>query len=131
MSPESDDLIARLEAQALETRRFLVEHTVHHGTHLGGALSATDILTALYFHFMRVRPQDPDWEDRDNFILSKGHVGIALYYLLAKRGFFPVQDLKTYEQIGTIFGTHPSNKIPGAEVTTGSLGHCPHRKRPD
>ena len=123
MNRESDDLIACLKAQALETRRFLVDHSVHHDTHLGGALSATDILTALYFHFMRVRPQDPDWEDRDNFILSKGHVGIALYYLLAKRGFFPVQDLKTYEQIGTIFGTHPSNKIPGVEMTTGSLGH--------
>ncbi len=116
-------LIERLKAQALETRRFLVGHTIRHGTHLGGALSATDLLTALYFHFMRIQPENPDWVDRDMFILSKGHVGIALYYLLAKRGFFSIEDLDSYEKTGTIFGTHPSNKIPGAEVTTGSLGH--------
>ena len=122
-SRQHGKLIERLKAQALETRRFLVGHTIRHGTHLGGALSATDLLTALYFHFMRVQPENPDWEDRDMFILSKGHVGIALYYLLAKRGFFPIEDLDSYEKTGTIFGTHPSNKIPGAEVTTGSLGH--------
>ena len=123
MSNVSGAVIEALKGEALDARRFLVNHTAKHTTHLGGALSATEMLTALYFRYMRVRPENPEWEDRDLFILSKGHVGIALYYFLAKKGFFPLEDLDTYEQVGTIFGTHPSNKIPGADVTTGSLGH--------
>lgn len=123
MKQPANDFVDQLKARALETRRFLVEHSVEHSTHLGGALSLTDILTALYWQIMRVRPQDPDWRERDFSILSKGHVGIVLYYVLATKGYFPVEDLKTYEQTGAIFSTHPSVKIPGVETTTGSLGH--------
>ncbi len=119
----SKELVDQLKTRALEARRFLVEHSVEHSTHLGGALSLTDILVALYWHTLRVRPREPDWQDRDLFILSKGHVGILLYYVLASKGYFPLEDLKTYEQTGAILSTHPSNKIPGVETTTGSLGH--------
>lgn len=93
------------------------------GTHVGGALSCTDILTTLYFAVLRVRPHDPDWPDRDHFLLSKGHASAALYATLAEAEYFPVEELATYACRGSRLGGHPTRKVPGVELPTGSLGH--------
>lgn len=92
--------------------------------HIASALSCVDILAILYFHIMNVDPRRPDWTNRDRFILSKGHACSALYAVLARRGFFSVQELTTMGQKGSIFGGHPDrDKVPGIEISTGSLGH--------
>jgi transketolase len=93
------------------------------GAHVGGSLSAADLLTVLYFHVLNVRPDDPAWPERDYFILSKGHAGAGLYATLAERGFFAVDELKTYAQPGGRLLSHPTVKVPGVEFPTGSLGH--------
>ena len=91
--------------------------------HPGGSLSAADILTYLYFQEMNVDPQDPKKDDRDRFVLSKGHIAPGLYSTLAHRGFFPVEELKTLRKIGSRLQGHPDmKKIPGVDMTTGSLG---------
>ncbi|MGC5033777.1 transketolase [Micromonospora sp. DT229] len=93
------------------------------GGHLGGSLSIVDILTVLYFQALKVAPDQPDAADRDIFLLSKGHGAIALYATLAERGFFPVEELKTYgTSAGRLMG-HPVRAVPGVEMPTGSLGH--------
>jgi len=94
-----------------------------HGGHLGGPLSAIDILVALYFRVMNIRPDDPDWADRDRFILSKGHSSIALYTALAMRGYFPVTELSTFDAIDSRLQGHPDMSItPGVDMSSGSLG---------
>jgi transketolase len=93
------------------------------GTHVGGSLSAADILTVLYFNVLRVLPDDPEWEERDYFILSKGHASALLYATLAERGFFPVDELATYARSGARLLSHPTRRVPGVEFPTGSLGH--------
>jgi transketolase len=93
------------------------------GTHLGGSLSATDILVALYFRVMRVRPDDPAWSGRDRFVLSKGHASAALYATLAERGFIAREELATYGSASGRLMAHPTVAIPGVEFATGSLGH--------
>jgi transketolase len=93
------------------------------GTHVGGSLSCTDILVALYGEVLRVRPADPRWPGRDHFILSKGHASAALYATLAERGFFPVSDLDGYGQSQGHLMAHPTPSTPGVEFATGSLGH--------
>jgi transketolase len=93
------------------------------GTHLGGSLSAADILVALYFHALRVRPQDPGWADRDYFLLSKGHASAVLYATLAERGFLPAAELAGYGSTGGRLFSHPTTAVPGVEFATGSLGH--------
>jgi len=93
------------------------------GTHVGGALSATDILVALYREVLRVRPDDPRWAHRDHFILSKGHASAALYATLAECGFFPVDELDTYGRSDGRLMAHPTPAVPGVEFATGSLGH--------
>lgn len=93
------------------------------GAHIGGALSAADILTALFFGIMRLRPEEPDWPDRDRFLLSKGHVSSALYGCLAERGFLPVDELATYGRPGSRLAGHPLRGLPGVEFGTGALGH--------
>lgn len=93
------------------------------GTHVGGALSAVDILVALYREVLRVRPDEPDWPDRDHFILSKGHASAALYATLAECGFFPVEELDTYGRSDGRLMAHPTPAVPGVEFATGSLGH--------
>jgi transketolase len=116
--------IAQLQAQAREIRVDILEmiYTVQSG-HPGGSLSATDIVTALYFHFMRVDPHHPDWPDRDRFILSKGHACPVLYATLARKGFFPVEELHTLREINGRLQGHPDmNKTPGLDMSTGSLG---------
>ncbi|MBI4333164.1 MAG: transketolase [Chloroflexi bacterium] len=92
--------------------------------HIGGAFSATDILVSLYFGgILRVDPKNPSWGDRDRFILSKGHSCVALYAILAERGFFPASELDSFCQNGSRLGGHPDRRIPGVEADTGSLGH--------
>ncbi len=90
--------------------------------HPGGSLSAADILSALYFHVLRIDPKNPTWEDRDRFVLSKGHASAAFYAALALRGFFPVEELMTFRRIGSRLQGHPTIHLPGVDMTTGSLG---------
>ncbi len=91
--------------------------------HPGGSLSAADIMTVLYFGEMNIDPGNPQWEDRDRFVLSKGHAAPVLYAALAHRGFFPVSDLMTLRKIGSHLQGHPDmRKTPGVEASTGSLG---------
>lgn len=119
----SQSLIQELRNEALDSRKWIIRAAHDPGTHLGGSLSSIDILTALYHHFLRVDPKRPDWQDRDRFILSKGHVAYALYIVLAKRGFITFHDLKAYDRPGNFLGTHPSRKLAGVDLSTGSLGH--------
>jgi transketolase len=91
--------------------------------HIGGALSATDILTLLYFEILNTDPEDPLSFGRDRFILSKGHSVESYYCVLAESGFFPGEWLTTYGKFSSPLAGHPVNKIPGIEVNTGSLGH--------
>lgn len=91
--------------------------------HPGGSLSAADLFTYLYCKELRVDPANPRREDRDRFVLSKGHTAPGLYGVLAERGFFPVEDLKTLRQIGSYLQGHPNmNTVPGVDMSTGSLG---------
>lgn len=122
MSPEEVS-VRRLQEQAAMIRRHVIELAVEHLCHVGGALSVADILTALYFRVMKIDPADPGRRDRDYLILSKGHGVMALYAALAERGFFPVSALKSFEQAGSMLAAHPTLKVPGVEVATGSLGH--------
>ena len=91
--------------------------------HPGGSLSAADMFTYLYFKELNVNPADPKWENRDRFVLSKGHTAPGLYAALAHRGFFPVEDLKTLRKLGSYLQGHPNmNSVPGVDMSTGSLG---------
>ena len=91
--------------------------------HPGGSLSIAELLTYLYFKEMKIDPDNPKWEDRDRFVLSKGHTAPALYATLAERGFFPVEELKTLRKIDSRLQGHPDMKgIPGVDMSTGSLG---------
>ena len=97
-------------------------HTAASG-HIGGSLSAMDILTTLYFHTMKVDPKAPQSPDRDRFVLSKGHCTPALYAVLALRGFFPVEDCKLFRSIKGHYSGHPDMKhVRGVDMSTGSLG---------
>lgn len=113
-----------LHEQARQIRRLVVQ-TVHRAGagHIGGPLSAADILSALYFDVLRIDPARPDWPDRDRFILSKGHSAIGLYATLALRGYFPVEELSTFDEIDSRLQGHPDmTKTPGIDMSTGSLG---------
>ncbi len=91
--------------------------------HPGGSLSAADILTVLYFQEMRIRPDEPHWEERDRFVLSKGHAAPVLYAALAEKGYFPKEELLGLRQTGRMLQGHPDMKgIPGVDMSTGSLG---------
>jgi len=92
-------------------------------SHVGGALSMADLLAVLYTNVLHVRPQEPDWVDRDRFILSKGHSCTSLYATLALREFFPIEELGTYGRDGSGLLSHVSHKVRGVEFSTGSLGH--------
>jgi transketolase len=118
--PALDDL-RRLSTDA----RKLIVQAIHNAGagHLGGPLSATDLLVALYFDVMNVDPARPDWDERDRFILSKGHSSIALYTVLALRGYFPVDELQTFDAAHSRLQGHPDmHALPGLEMSTGSLG---------
>ncbi len=91
--------------------------------HPGGSLSAADIMTYLYFNVMNVDPADPSKEDRDRFVLSKGHISPCLYAVLAHKGFFPVEELKTFRKVESRLQGHPSMRYtPGVDMSSGSLG---------
>lgn len=92
-------------------------------SHIGGCLSAADIIAHLYVDFLRVDPARPEWPDRDRFVLSKGHCAAAVYAALAELGFFPKEWLATYCQDGAKLPGHVDHRVPGVEVSTGSLGH--------
>jgi transketolase len=116
--------IAKLSEMA---RRIRVEiiRTVNHAQvgHIGGPLSAADILAALYFRVLRIRPDEPDWPDRDRFILSKGHSSLVQYAAMALRGYLPVDELRTFDSLGSRLQGHPDMRLlPGIDMSTGSLG---------
>lgn len=117
--------VIRLQQQAVTIRRDIVQMICKaKAGHPGGSLSAADIITALYFHVMNIDPERPDWEDRDRFILSKGHSCPALYAALAERGFFDKAELDTLRVYHSILQGHPDmNKVPGLDMTAGSLGN--------
>lgn len=92
-------------------------------SHIGSALSIADIVAVLYGDILRVNPLDPNWGDRDRFVLSKGHACVAVYAALAEKGFFPVEKLSTYGKDFSPLMNHISHKVPGVEFSTGSLGH--------
>ena len=92
-------------------------------SHIGGALSMADVLAVLYAEILRINPEDPKWELRDRFILSKGHCCTAVYAALALRGFISMDELASYGQDGSRLMAHISHKVPGVEFSTGSLGH--------
>lgn len=118
------DRIAALQARAGAARRGVVR-TVGRAKagHLGGPLSAIDVLTALYGGVLRVRPHEPAWSDRDRFVLSKGHASIGLYAVLAVAGFLPIEELDTFDELGSRLQGHPDmTRLPGLDMSTGSLG---------
>ena len=114
----------QLQLEAVKVREGIL--TATHGAksgHPGGSLSAADMFTYLYFKEMRLDPKNPRWEDRDRFVLSKGHTAPGLYSALANRGFFPVEDLPTLRHIDSYLQGHPNmNTVPGVDMSTGSLG---------
>lgn len=93
-------------------------------SHIGGAFSMADILAVLYLHILKIDPENHNWAQRDRFLLSKGHACTSLYATLALSGFFPKEQLVEYGKDGTLLLAHASNKIPGVELSTGSLGHA-------
>ena len=112
-----------LQKMANEVRKGIVTstHSAKCG-HPGGSLSAADIYTYLYFEEMNIDPKNPLKEDRDRFVLSKGHTAPGLYSALANRGFFPVEDLTTLRKLGSYLQGHPNTHIPGVDMASGSLG---------
>ena len=118
------DLKRQLQINACKARTGVIEGTFcAQSGHPGGSLSITDILTYLYFVEMNINPQEPKWEDRDRFVLSKGHTAPALYSVLALRGFFPFEEIKTLRKSSSRLQGHPSmHMTPGVDMSTGSLG---------
>lgn len=120
----NSEKVEYLEKKAIELRKTLITmiHEAKSG-HPGGSLSATDIVTVLYFDELNIDPKNPKWEDRDRFVLSKGHVCPVLYSALAMRGFFDKENLMKLRQYGSILQGHPDMKrTPGIDISTGSLG---------
>lgn len=116
--------VKELEKMAKEVRKGIIEAVYNaQSGHPGGSLSVADILTVLYFNELNIDEKNPKWEDRDRMVLSKGHCSPALYSCLANRGFFQIEDLKTFRKLNSYLQGHPDmNKIPGVDMTTGSLG---------
>ena len=116
--------VARLAEVARQIRVEVIKAVYHaRAGHLGGPLSAADLLAVLYFHVLRIRPDEPRWPDRDRFILSKGHSSIGLYAAMALRGYFPVDELATFDAAHSRLQGHPDmTRLPGLDMSTGSLG---------
>nr|WP_077625109.1 transketolase [Sediminibacillus massiliensis] len=113
-----------LKRKATQIRKDFIQMIFEAGTgHTGSSLSNTDILTALYYGVMNVNPQNPDWEDRDRYVQSKGHAVESYWAVLADKGFFPKEELKTFSRYNSRLIGHPNNKVPGVEMNTGALGH--------
>jgi len=123
--PLSDSEVKELTTTAAKIRCDIVDTTAWAGgSHIGGALSQTDILTLLYFKYLRIDPANPEWDDRDRFILSKGHGGIGLAAVFANRGFYDHELLKTFGKTGSSLSMHmDAAKVTGLDASTGSLGH--------
>lgn len=118
------DDINFLKKKATEIRLQVIKMVYEAGTgHTGSSLSNTDILTALYYKVMNVDPINPNWEDRDRYVQSKGHAVESYWAILADKGFFDKEELKTFSQFKTRLIGHPNNKVPGVEMNTGALGH--------
>lgn len=120
--------IEKLKRIAMDIRRHIIAMSARaNASHCGSALSPVEIITALYFHAMRINPKKPDWENRDRFILSKGHGGAVLYAALAERGIISRKLLDTFCLNASPLPTHPViariSNVAGVEATTGSLGH--------
>ncbi len=112
------------EQLAWKIRRHGIEMThLSGGSHIGSILSVSDIIAVLYSDIMKYDAENPDWDERDRFILSKGHAGVAIYAALAEMGFFGVEELKTHYANGSRLSGHVSHYLPGVDFSTGSLGH--------
>jgi len=121
----SEQLIKELSEIAQDLRLDAIEMIHERGQgHPGGALSAAEVITALFFHKLKIDPKRPDWPERDRFILSKGHACALLYAALARRGYFPREEFHTWGHIGGRLQGHPDRlKTPGVDMTTGLEGH--------
>jgi transketolase len=118
------DLLEKLQVEARQIRRNVWRALrASGGGHAGGSCSAADILAALYFHRLRVRPDEPEWPERDRFVLSKGHANAALGAVLAQAGFIDDAVLDLFYALESPFGMHPDIKVAGVEMCTGALGH--------
>lgn len=123
MNDIDENIIKNLEEKAKKIRRHMINMVYEAGSgHPGGSLSCIDIIITLYFHIMRHNPLDPKWEDRDRFILSKGHAAPTLYATLAYIGYFPIEELSSLRKIGGTLQGHSDYRTPGVEVSAGSLG---------
>jgi transketolase len=122
--PFAPDELTELQRLARQVRADILRSVAHAGGgHIGGPLSAVEMLVALYFKVMNVRPDQPRWEDRDRFVLSKGHSSIGLYSVMAARGYFPREELMTFDRAGSPLQGHPEmNQLAGIDMSTGSLG---------
>ncbi|MFC4873213.1 transketolase [Negadavirga shengliensis] len=119
-----ENTLKALQNKALEIRKEIITmvHRANSG-HVGGSLGATDLVVALYYHLMNHRPDNSDWEDRDRFVLSKGHCTPVIYAVLADCGYFPMEDLKSFRRPGSHLQGHPYQPItPGIDASTGTLG---------
>ena len=125
VSSEREARLSLLKAKAYLCRKETIRLiAIAKSGHYGSSFSAAEILAVLYYHVLRYDPQNPDWPERDRFILSKGHAAVGLYPLLADVGFFDAALLDTYTRLGSSFGDHPDmRKIPGVDFSAGSLGH--------
>lgn len=122
--PLNEDSLTALRDRALDVRRKIIQMVTRANSgHVGGSLSATDLLVCLYFHVMRHDPENPDWDERDRYVQSKGHCSPVVYAVLAACGYFPESDLETFRRPGSHLQGHPCTlKTPGVEASTGTLG---------
>lgn len=123
---QSNVTVQELKTKAKELRLNIAQTTFNATSgHVGGSMSCADMLAALYFKYLNINPQDPDWYERDRFILSKGHCALAYVPCLAMRGYIDLDEvLKNFNKTGSAYGMHPdSKKIRGCDASTGSLGH--------
>ncbi len=121
----SKNELKKLEEHAWQARQDIIDITSWSGgAHIGGGMSVADILVILYFKYLNIDPAKPEWEDRDRLILSKGHAGVAYAPVLARKGYFDFESLKTFNKFKSPFGMHlDCLKVTGVDVSTGSLGH--------
>jgi transketolase len=124
MSSIHEDKVKELELKANDIRQSIIEMLVEAKSgHTAGPLGMTDIFTALYFHVLKHKPDDPHWPERDRLILSNGHITPVRYATMAQVGYFPLEELKTLRKLGTRLQGHPEReKLPGVETTSGPLG---------
>ncbi|MDD2680164.1 MAG: transketolase [Candidatus Omnitrophica bacterium] len=121
--PAAQNQIKELEVKAKLIRRLIIQMIAKAGSgHPGGSLSATDLITVLFFSVLKYDPKNPKWPERDRFHMSKGHCCPLWYALLAEAGYFPKDKLMTLRQLGSLLQGHPDKRTPGVEVSSGSLG---------